>query len=65
MAYRINDVVRLVADLPDEGLARGAVGVVVAEFREPTLAYEIEFSNEAGETVAQVALLPGQITKQT
>lgn len=65
MTFKINDAVRLVVDLPSEGLARGAVGVVVAEFTEPTQAYEIEFANAEGETIAQLALLPDQIARLT
>ncbi len=61
MKFRINDVVRLVVDVPNEGLAMNSIGVVVAEFKEPLEAYEVEFANDAGETVAQLALLPEQI----
>ncbi|MBI3898835.1 MAG: DUF4926 domain-containing protein [Gammaproteobacteria bacterium] len=61
MNFKINDTVRLLTDIPGEGLAKGALGVVVAEFSEPEEAYEIEFSDADGETVAQIALLPTQI----
>jgi hypothetical protein len=60
MKPKINDMVQLTERLPDEPLAAGAVGVVVAEFSEPEEAYEVEFSNERGETIAQVALRPKQ-----
>lgn len=63
MSIEINDRVRLVVDLPDYDLRKGRVGVVVAEFLRPMHAYEIEFSDEDGETIAQVALLPKQFCK--
>ena len=52
-----------IADLLTQALPKGAVGVVVAEFVEPEEAYEVEFCNEQGETVVQVALLPTEITR--
>lgn len=61
MNYKENDVVQLLIDVPNEGLKTGAIGVVVAEFIEPEEAYEIEFSDEVGKTIAQLALLPNQI----
>lgn len=50
------DVVELVTDLPDEGLARGSVGTIVHVFHRPEVAYEVEFADEGGRTVATVAL---------
>lgn len=60
MKPKINDMVQLMEPLPEMGLSTGSVGVVVAEFSKPEEAYEIEFSNERGETLAQVALRPKQ-----
>jgi len=60
MSAKINDTVRLTEALPAEALNEGALGVVVAEFSEPDEAYEIEFCDEDGITIAQVALKPGQ-----
>ncbi|MBN8813624.1 MULTISPECIES: DUF4926 domain-containing protein [unclassified Sphingomonas] len=60
MQAKVNDTVRLTEMLPNDGLLQGAIGVVVAEFSEPNEAYEVEFSNDEGVTVAQVALLPDQ-----
>jgi hypothetical protein len=62
MHFKANDTVKLLRDLPQEALAKGAVGVIVAEFNDPEEAYEVEFCNERGETIAQVALLPNQLT---
>jgi len=57
------DVVRLTVDLPDEGLSAGAVGAVVHVFEKPSLAYEVEFTDDDGRTIAQVPLTPAQIQK--
>jgi hypothetical protein len=61
MKFSLNDTVKLKRDLPAEGLSRGALGVVVAEFTKPEEASEVEFSDENGETVAQIALLPNML----
>jgi hypothetical protein len=57
------DVVRLVVDLPDEGLPAGAVGAVVHVFDKPSLAYEVEFTDDDGRTIAQLPLTPGQVQR--
>lgn len=54
----INDVVVLRIDLPDENLVKGMRGAIVAIFDDPELAYEVEFCNDKGETLAEVALKP-------
>jgi hypothetical protein len=56
MSFKELDVVRLATDLPDEGLAAGAVGTVVHIFRTPSTAYEVEFVDEEGETLAMATL---------
>ncbi|MDX3995097.1 DUF4926 domain-containing protein [Pseudomonas aeruginosa] len=60
MSIEINDVVRLIDNQPSDGLLSGALGVVVAVFSEPREAYEVEFCDEDGCTIAQLALLPSQ-----
>jgi hypothetical protein len=60
MQPKINDVVQLKAALPGESLKEGAWGVVVAEFSVPEEAYEVEFTNADGETIAQLTLRPSQ-----
>jgi hypothetical protein len=50
-------------DLPDEGLSAGAVGAVVHVFEKPSLAYEVEFTDDDGRTIAQVPLTPGQVQR--
>ena len=59
--FKVGDAVVLAESLPEEGLSAGQVGAVVLEFTEPTLAYETEFTDGQGRTLAQVALLPEQI----
>lgn len=63
MSFEINDAVVLRVDIPDQGLKAGAVGVVVAEFSDPNEAYEIEFLDDKGDQLAQLALLPEQLSK--
>jgi hypothetical protein len=55
------DVVTLVEDLPEEGLRAGSTGTIVHVFDRPQRAYEVEFLDEDGSTIATAALLPGQI----
>lgn len=63
MTYKINDIVRLLVDRPDEGIVAGAIGVVVDEFTEPIQAFEVEFTNDQGECIAQLALTPEQLSR--
>ena len=58
-AMRTLDVVALTEDLPDRGLVRGQVGVVV-ELLAPGVA-EVEFSNDRGQAYAQLALRRSQV----
>jgi hypothetical protein len=53
------DVVALTADLAEQGLVRGQVGTVV-EVLAPGV-YEVEFSDDAGRTYAQLALPESQL----
>jgi hypothetical protein len=57
---KLSDTVKLLQALPGDALPAGAIGVVVAEFTQPEEAYEVEFCDETGATVAEVALRPGQ-----
>ena len=61
MTFSQYDVVRLTVDLPDEGLAAGATGTIVEIFDAPQRAYEVEFTDDDGATVAQLALEPSQL----
>jgi hypothetical protein len=53
------DVVALTEDLPDRGLRRGQVGTVV-EALAPNV-FEVEFSDNAGRTYAQLPLRAEQM----
>ncbi|MBM2622953.1 DUF4926 domain-containing protein [Actinoplanes sp. LDG1-06] len=55
------DTVRLLVDLPSEGLEAGAVGAVVHIFDRPRVAYEVEFTDDDGRTIAQVPLTADQV----
>jgi Domain of unknown function (DUF4926) len=59
------DVVALTSDLPEEGLTAGAVGTIVEVFHEPNLAYEVEFSDAAGRTLALATLQADQLRPAT
>ena len=54
-------VVALIEDQPGENLVRGQVGTVV-EIMGPDV-YEVEFSDDAGQTYASVALLGSQLLR--
>jgi hypothetical protein len=56
MSFQELDVVRLTTDLPQDGLATGAIGTVVHIFRTPSTAYEVEFVDDLGKTVAMTTL---------
>lgn len=58
---QLYDIVELIADMPEEGLSAGAIGTVVHIFDKPNLAYEVEFTDDSGKTIAQVPLTPDQI----
>ncbi len=58
-AIRQYDVVALTTDLPEHGLARGQVGTVL-EVWEPDV-FEIEFSDNAGQTYALLTLRAEQL----
>jgi len=52
------DVIELTVNLPEENLARGAQGTIVECY--PDGAYEVEFTDEDGQTLALCAILPEQ-----
>lgn len=56
------DVVRLRRSLPEHNLAAGAVGAIVMVFDEPP-AYEVEFCDEDGLTIALVTLEEGDLER--
>ena len=58
---REHDIVRLIAARPDHGLLPGATGTIVHIFERPTRAFEVEFCDADGRTIAQFALTPAEI----
>ncbi len=54
MFFQEFDVVALMNPMPDERLAKGAVGTVVHVYDNKH--YEVEFANLAGETYAMLSL---------
>lgn len=52
------DTVELLVDLPEQGIQQGAVGAIVHCY--PDNNYEVEFTNEDGETLALCMLSPAQ-----
>ncbi len=58
---KLFDLVSLKQDLPQEGLRKGMVGTIVALFDTPEVAYEVEFANDLGETLCEVALTASQL----
>lgn len=52
------DVIELTVDIPERGLRAGRQGTIV--HCHPGDAYEVEFTNEAGETLALCTLSPNQ-----
>jgi hypothetical protein len=58
MMAEIFDVVKLLSDIPEQGLNAGMQGTIVE--CHASNAYEVEFVNETGETLALLALTPEQ-----
>lgn len=55
MTLREYDVVRLLRPLPEHRLPAGAIGAIVMVYPSP-LAYEVEFADAQGVTIALVTL---------
>lgn len=55
------DVIKLKVDLPENNLKIGMIGVVVDIFDVPEIGYEVEFTDDKGRTIAEVALKPNQV----
>ena len=56
---KLLDVVALLEDLPDRGLVSGQVGTVVEVLSDSV--FEVEFSDDQGETYAMLALRADQV----
>jgi hypothetical protein len=57
------DLAVLRRSLPEHGLRAGDVGTVVHAYRDDA-AYEVEFVDGSGETVAVVTLTPDQVRRR-
>ena len=51
--------------LAEDGLAAGMLGAVINVYTEPTEAYEVEFCDSQGRTLALRSLLPSQLRRKT
>ena len=60
VGYSIFDVVVLTEDIPEEGLRAGMKGAIIEVYSQPVERYEIEFCDEQGRTVSQLALSSNQ-----
>ncbi|MBC3908143.1 DUF4926 domain-containing protein [Undibacterium umbellatum] len=61
MSFALFEVVFLNENLSDEGLLVGTKGTVIDIYIQPSEAYEVEFCDSAGRTIATLALLPNQL----
>ena len=61
-AFGMLDVVRLERAQPDHGLRRGATGTIVEIFERPEPAYEVEFTDETGEFLAEIPVTPDDLS---
>lgn len=57
MKLKEYEVVRLLSPIPEHGLPAGALGTIVMVYPEP-LAYEVEFLDKRGNTIAIATLKP-------
>ncbi|MEQ9859041.1 DUF4926 domain-containing protein [Pectobacterium versatile] len=55
-SYSLFDVISLKNDLPEKGLKKGMLGTIVHIYDDPSLAYDIEFCDDNGETLAWITL---------
>ena len=61
MQYSILEVVQLQQDFPNLSLCRGSIGTVIDTYMDPHEAYEVEFCDDRGATVALLTLRPEQL----
>lgn len=62
MPFSLFDVVLLVEDIPNKKLKSGMIGVVIDIYTAPSPAYEVEFYDDDGKTITQLAL-PSEMLK--
>lgn len=62
MKYSLLEVVKLQQDLPGFNLQRGDIGAIVEVYSNPSYeAYEVEFCDTKGKTIALLTLKPEQL----
>ncbi len=61
MQYSILEVVQLQQDFPNLSLFRGSTGTIVDAYIDPHEAYEVEFCDDRGVTIALLTLKPEQL----
>jgi len=59
--FKEYDVVKLRADRSDDQLKAGAIGAVVMVYHSDPAAYEVEFCNQSGVTLALLTLLDSDL----
>ena len=57
------DIVKAVKNINDLVLI-GTIGTVVMIYQRPSLGYEVEFINDAKETIAVITVKPDEIAKR-
>jgi hypothetical protein len=57
----IDDVVRLITDIPELSLTRGEVGIVRSTWFAPSIAYEVEFHQKGLSHETRALLLAEQV----
>ena len=61
MQYSILEVVQLQQDFPNLSLFRGSTGTIVDAYIDPHEAYEVEFCDDRGVTIALLTLRSEQL----
>jgi len=54
--FAMHQVVRVIRDVPGQGVRKGMVGAVIAVFDAPRRAYEVEFVDSEGRTDLEATL---------
>lgn len=61
MQYSLLEVVQLQQDFPNISLFRGSTGTIIDTYMSPHEAYEVEFYDDRGVTIALLTLKPEQL----
>lgn len=63
MQFNLFETVSLLVDFPEEGLKKGDIGTIVMVYSDPQEGYEVEFVDENGKTISQIAIDPIYLNK--